>query len=62
MPNDPNNPPGGLQKCKVCDAVGPPCPSCKGTGEGGSPCPSCKGTGLAVHTTIIPSCKGAAGG
>jgi hypothetical protein len=62
MPNVPTNPPRGMQKCKFCEAVGPPCRVCQGTGEGHSPCASCKGTGLEVHATIIPSCKGAPGG
>lgn len=58
MPNHPI--PRGFQKCKYCDAVGPPCDSCKGTGttNQGAVCPSCKGTALDVHTTVIESCKG----
>ncbi len=58
MPNNPT--PRGFQQCKSCEAVGPPCDSCKGIGQTkqGVVCPSCKGTGLEVHTTVIGSCKG----
>lgn len=59
MPNVPTSPPRGMQKCKFCDAVGPPCHVCHGTGQTqGAECQSCKGTGLGVHTTVIESCKG----
>jgi hypothetical protein len=59
MVNDPTNPPRGFQKCKHCNAVGPPCHACKGTGTSqGADCQSCKGTGLQAHTNVIPSCKG----
>ncbi len=59
MTNGATKPPQGLQKCKSCPAVGPPCAVCHGTGKtSGATCQSCKGTGLAVHTTIIQSCKG----
>jgi hypothetical protein len=56
----PNDLPRGFQQCKSCEAVGPPCDSCKGIGQTkqGAVCPSCKGTGLEVHTTVIGSCKG----
>lgn len=58
--------PRGFQKCKDCDAVGPPCDVCHGSGKVKSfstmahdaDCQSCKGTGLEVHTLIIESCKG----
>jgi hypothetical protein len=56
--NAPNSPPP-LQKCKSCEAVGPPCGACKGTGRtGGVVCHSCKGAGILVHISTIESCKG----
>jgi hypothetical protein len=59
MANVPTHLPQGFQKCKNCNAVGPPCDVCQGTGKTrGSDCASCKGTGLEAHTNVIPSCKG----
>jgi hypothetical protein len=59
MVNGVTDPPRGLKKCNDCDAVGPPCHACQGTGEiHGATCNSCKGTSLEVHTQIIESCKG----
>jgi DnaJ-class molecular chaperone len=59
MANGAMSTPRGFQKCNDCNAVGPPCHACHGTGKvKGATCDSCKGTGLEVHTTIIESCKG----
>jgi DnaJ-class molecular chaperone len=59
MANGATSLPRGFQKCKDCNAVGPACDVCHGTGQThGANCQSCKGTGLEVHTTVIESCKG----